>query len=782
MGFWELVFVLFLSWVLVHIQSTHQLQSYQNQVLLQVRKHLEYPSQLQGWGKYTGDFCSMPFSPSLTITCQNDLITELKIRGDKLVMGSSTVIFNGFPIPNVTLSKWFSIDSLFTTLTRLNSLKVVCLVSLGIWGPLPDKIHQLYSLEVLDLSSNFLYGAIPPRISEISMLRSLTLDGNHFNGTFPHWFHSLSSLNILSLRKNSLKGHLPSSLCRVGTLTDLALSNNRLHSKLPDFSGLRSLHLLDLRGNQFDSEMPKMPKGLVSLLLSNNSLSGDIPRQFGELNQLQHLDLSYNSLTGTPMSALFSLPNLSFLNLASNMLSGSLSRHLHCGAALGFVDISHNRLSGGLPPCLETNNSASRRAVKYSGNCLSVDALHQHQGSYCKEKNIPKTQSSAQKERWLLAGVIGGGVLPLIVLLSVFVILFRRYRAWGPVERHVFPKVVEDASQAAASAEILANARFISEAAKMGTQSPSAYHVFSVEEIEEATKNFDAATFLGEGSLGKVHKGRLHGVNIAIRSLSLYRKHPIQNLKHRLDLLSKLHHPHLVSLLGHCIDGGGQDQSGARRVFLVYEYMANGSFHARLAESSAQKSLRWSDRLGILIDIAKAVHFLHTGVIPPSLNNRLTTNNILLDEHNFAKLSDYGMPIITGEIEKIEGNGDGSKACRQKQKLEDDVFNFGLILLEALVGPIGAGKGEAFLLNEMASFGSSHDGRRKIVDPIVLTTSSKESLSIVISITNKCISPESSTRPSFEDVLWNLQYAAQVQASSDADADPVTSQSNSYIA
>lgn len=56
----------------------------------------------------------------------------------------------------------------------------------------------------------------------------------------------------------------------------------------------------------------------------------------------------------------------------------------------------------------------------------------------------------------------------------------------------------------------------------------------------------------------------------------------------------------------------------------------------------------------ILIGVAKAVHFLHTGVIPGSFKNRLQTNNILLDEHHIAKLSDYGMSIITEEIEKLE--------------------------------------------------------------------------------------------------------------------------------
>lgn len=72
------------------------------------------------------------------------------------------------------------------------------------------------------------------------------------------------------------------------------------------------------------------------------------------------------------------------------------------------------------------------------------------------------------------------------------------------------------------------------------------------------------------------------------------------------------------------------------------------------AENCPEKVLKWSDRLRILIGVAKAVHFLHTGVIPGCFNNRLKTNNILLDEHQVAKLSDYGMSIISGEIEKSE--------------------------------------------------------------------------------------------------------------------------------
>ncbi|KAL6139453.1 hypothetical protein ACLB2K_057757 [Fragaria x ananassa] len=403
-------------------------------------------------------------------------------------------------------------------------------------------------------------------------------------------------------------------------------------------SALTSLHVLDLRENQLDSELPVMPKGLVTVLLSKNSFSGKIPVQFGDLSQHQHLDISFNYLSGAAPSNLFSFPKISYLNLASNVLSGAFPNGLNCGGKLGFVDISNNKLAGDLPSCLG----------------------------------------------------------------------------------------------------------YISQAAKLETHGAPACRSFSLEELKEATKDFDFSMCLGEGSMGKIYKGKLeNGTSVAIRSLAISKKCSTQNLKVQLDSLSKLHHPHLVVLLGHCIDCSGQDDSGGNRLFLVYEYISSGNYRTYLSENYPEKVLKWSDRLAILIGVAKAVHFLHTGA-----------------------------------------KGEGPKSCRKKD-LEGDVYNFGFILLESLVGPIVSGKGETFLLSEMnilmlmpgvnrvlnqqqASFGSQ-DGRRRIVDPIVLTTCSQESLSIVVSITNKCISPEVSTRPSFEDVLWNLQYAAQVQATADAD-------------
>ncbi|KAF5799641.1 putative protein kinase RLK-Pelle-LRR-VI-1 family [Helianthus annuus] len=762
-----LLFTLFLSWGFF-ISNTHQLQQIQTQLLLlQVRKHLEYPSQLNSWENFNGNFCNMGShsnNPHVIIKCEeDDSVIELKIMGDKV---SKVSEFHGYAIENKTLSQTFSIDSLVVTLARFNSLRVLSLVSLGLWGPLPDKIHRLSSLEDLDMSSNFMFGSIPNQISRLIKLHSLTLDGNFFNESVPNSFNSLSNLTVLSLKNNRLKGHFPSSVTKLTTLTDVCLSHNKLTGELPDLTALSSLNLLDLRDNCFESQLPLLPKGVTTVLLSNNSFKGQIPKEFGKLNHLQRLDLSYNSLVGPPPFGLFSLWNISYLNLGSNMLSGSLYNIIKCGENLGFVDISRNRFTGSLPSCLDTNSS-NKRVVKFDGNCL-VTGHEQPSLDICKE-NVKKKKRSLGRAVWIVIVVIGIMVMFLVIVAFVRLIFRKRkHRRETVVLQHTVPKVIQDILPSGISSEALANARIISEASKLGTHVAPSCRVFSIEELIEATNNFSELMFLGEGSIGKVYKGRLqNGSYIAIRSLSLFKKYSVRNLKVRLDLLSKLRYPHLVGFLGYCINDSGLEDSTSSKVFLVHEYISNGNFRAHLSECSSDQILKWSDRLAVLIGTAKAVHFLHTGVIPASSSNRLRTNNILLDEHRIAKLSDYGMSIITEELEQLEVKGDGPKSWHMK-KLADDVYDFGFILLEALVGPIVTGKGEAFLLNEMKSFGSQ-DGRQRIVDPTVLTTCSQESLSIVISITNKCISIEPTNRPSFEDVLWNLQYAAQVQATAESE-------------
>ncbi|CAM0875958.1 unnamed protein product [Alopecurus aequalis] len=759
---WQLSFSVMAITCLMLFRTSEQ--SSQSELLQQLRKQLEYPRQLDVWNNPSGDPCNTQPTSVVTVMCEGNDVTELKIVGDRITKPPK---FSGYPFPNVSLSEAFVIDSFVTTLTRLTTLRVVILVSLGIWGPLPDKIHRLSSLQVLDLSSNFLYGSIPPKLSAMSKLHTLTLDGNYFNGTVPDWFGSLSNLTVLRLQGNRLKGPIPASVGKATMLTELALAGNNISGEVPLLSNLNKLEMLDLRDNELDGELPDMPTVLVTVLLSKNSFKGDIPEKFGRMNRLQHLDLSFNFLEGNPPQKLFELPNISYLNLAANMLSGSLLSSLTCSSTLGFVDLSTNRLTGDLPACLNAN--LNDRVVKFDGNCFSADPEHQHETKYCEQSHKERRSS---KDIGLVVTIVG---IVLVVLVISLLLIASNKRNFQRVtaEQQLLQKHMQDNSTPGMSSELLINARYISQAVKFATQIMPTHRVFSLEELKEATKCFERSAFLGEGSIGKLYKGKLeNGTVIAIRCLALHQRYSIRNLKLRLDLLAKLRHPNLVCLLGHCIDSA-VDESSVKRVFLVYEYVPNGTLSYYLSGSSPEKTLKWCDRLHVLIGIARAVHFLHTGIIPGSLYNRLKTSSILLDEHHMAKLSDYGLSIITEEIYKHEAIGERQRYIQNNaeelESLEDDVCSFGCIILEVLMGSKLHRKGDPFILSELVLSISNQEERERVLDPVVLGTSSQDSLSMVVSITIKCLSVESSIRPSIEEVLWNLQYAAQVQATADGD-------------
>ncbi|PNY05610.1 putative inactive LRR protein kinase [Trifolium pratense] len=535
------------------------------------------------------------------------------------------------------------------------------------------------------------------------------------------------------------------------------MSRNQISGNLQDFTGLSILEQLDLRENELDSDLPDMPKELKMLFLNRNSFSGQIPQHYGQLNKLEQLDISFNALTGTTPSQLFSLPNISYLNLGSNMLSGTLQNDIKCGHNLRFVDISNNRFVGDFPSSLI--NVSENRVVKSDGNCLSGSLKHQHAVSYC-----TKTKSH---QVGFFVGVIVG-ILVIIVLLGLcIVVTCKRYYSKGISEQHLLHKSVQDSFSTGFSSELIANARYVSEASKLGREDLPPCRSYSFEELKEATNNFDNSTFLGENIYGKLYRGKLEsGIAVVIRCIPLSKKYSIRNFKLRLDLLAKLRHAHLVSLLGHCIDGILGERIDSK-VFLIYECVSNGSFQTYLSGDSCGKIFNWPERLSVLISVAKAVHFLHTGMIPGFFKNRLKTNNILLNENWMPKLSDYGLSIISEETD-ASGVKEESPNSWQMKKLEDDIYSFGFILLEALVGPSMSAKKEATVLNAMASF-NSQDDWKQIVEPVVQATCCKESLSIVVSITNKCISTESWSRPSIEDVLWNLQYASQVQRTADGD-------------
>ncbi|KAK1295590.1 Serine/threonine-protein kinase PBS1 [Acorus calamus] len=161
---------------------------------------------------------------------------------------------------------------------------------------------------------------------------------------------------------------------------------------------------------------------------------------------------------------------------------------------------------------------------------------------------------------------------------------------------------------------------------------------FTFRELAAATKNFRAECFLGEGGFGRVYKGRLESIGQAVAVKQLDRNGLQGNREFLVEvlMLSLLHHPNLVNLIGYCADG---DQR-----LLVYEFMPLGSLEDHLHDLPPEKEpLDWNTRMKIAAGAAKGLEYLHDEANPPVIYRDFKSSNILLDEGYHPKLSDFGL-------------------------------------------------------------------------------------------------------------------------------------------
>ncbi|XP_068649711.1 probable inactive leucine-rich repeat receptor-like protein kinase At3g03770 [Aristolochia californica] len=750
---------LFFTFLMMMISYSYELQSSQVQTLLRIQRLLNSPPVLSSWN-FSTDFCNIEPSPSLTVVCYDGTITQLHIIGK-----------DGSP----ALPRNFSIRSFFTTLVKLPSLKVISLVSLGLWGPLPAKISRFSSLEILNVSSNFLHGVIPPEIWYLRNLQTLILDNNMLRGHIPDWVSALPVLAVLSLKNNSLSGPLPDPLRTLENLRVLDLSNNLLAGEVPDFSSLTNLQALKLADNFLGPLFPTLGKKLVTLDLRNNRFSSGVPSEIASFYQLQRLDISSNRFVGPFPPSLLSLPSIHYLNISRNRLSGMLFENLSCNGELEYVDLSANLLNGNLPICLLSDSKS--RVVQYSRNCLETAVQNQHPHWFCQNQalavgiaNHDKKKSQTNNKVIVLLSTLGG-ITGMIVLVSLLILLVRRRMNMRRMIKRPPRTLVAENFSTGIPSKLLSDARYISQSMKLGALGLPAYRTFSLEELEEATNNFDTSSFMGEGSHGQMYRGRLSdGSPIAIRCLKLKQKHTTQNFVHHIELISKLRHQHLVSALGHCFEYYLEDSS-VSRIFIVFEYIANGTLRSHISGASGQ-ILSWAQRISAAIGIAKGIHFLHAGIVPGIYANNLRITNVLLDRNLVAKISSYNLPVLTENMRNEDRTGVSSNVSkdkcapgRVKQDDKTDMHDFGGILLELITGSLIMSQDDVDAVKGQlqASITVDESAPRSPVDPAVLANCSDESLKTVMQICIRCLSNEPTERPSIEDVLWNMQFAAQVQ-------------------
>lgn len=209
---------------------------------------------------------------------------------------------------------------------------------------------------------------------------------------------------------------------------------------------------------------------------------------------------------------------------------------------------------------------------------------------------------------------------------------------------------------------------------------------FTYDELAVATAGFAQANLLGQGGFGYVHKGVLpNGKEIAVKSLKSGSGQGDREFQAEVEIISRVHHRHLVSLVGYCIAGG--------RKMLVYEFLPNNNLDVHL-HAKERQPLDWASRLKIAVGSAKGLAYLHEDCHPRIIHRDIKTSNILLDFNFEAKVADFGLAKLnqdnlTHVSTRVMGTfGYLAPEYASSGKLTDksDVFSFGVVLLELITG------------------------------------------------------------------------------------------------
>ncbi|GMP83089.1 hypothetical protein CsSME_00037141 [Camellia sinensis var. sinensis] len=182
---------------------------------------------------------------------------------------------------------------------------------------------------------------------------------------------------------------------------------------------------------------------------------------------------------------------------------------------------------------------------------------------------------------------------------------------------------------------------------------------FTYEELVEATNGFSVQNLLGEGGFGCVYKGYLaDGREVAVKQLNIGGGQGEREFKAEVEIISRIHHRYLVSLVGYCIS--------EKQRLLVYDYVPNNTLYFHL----------------------------HGEGHPRIIHRDIKSANILLDNNFEARVSDFGLAKlaldanthITTRVIGTFGYMAPEYASSGKLTEKSDVFSFGVVLLELITG------------------------------------------------------------------------------------------------
>ncbi|CAN4119984.1 unnamed protein product [Withania somnifera] len=393
-------------------------------------------------------------------------------------------------------------------------------------------------------------------------------------------------------------------------------------------------------------------------------------------------------------------------------------------------------------------------------NGLELLKLNNSQGSLSQVASVPTNPSSkAKKNVGLIVGV-SVGVPVVLLIVGILFCMCRRRKQEKLAQSKIWIPLSINGGTSHTMGSKYSNGTTISAASNMSYRVPFAA-------LLEATSNFDESLVIGIGGFGKVYRGVLYdGTKVAVKRGNPKSQQGLAEFRTEIEMLSQFRHRHLVSLMGYCDE--------KNEMILVYEYMENGTLKSHLYGSDLP-SMSWKQRLEICIGAARGLHYLHTGYAKAVIHRDVKSANILLDESFMAKVADFGLSKTGPELDQTHvstavkgsfGYLDPEYFRRQQLTEKSDVYSFGVVLFEVLCArPVidPSLPREMVNLAEWAMKWQKKGQLEQIIDPNLVGKIRPDSLRKFGETAEKCLADFGVDRPSMGDVLWNLEYALQLQ-------------------
>ncbi|KAK0585505.1 hypothetical protein LWI29_029571 [Acer saccharum] len=453
----------------------------------------------------------------------------------------------------------------------------------NISGSIPKEIGNLASLNLLHLNNNNISGQIPPELYILPQLVHFLLDNNNLSGYLPAELSKMPNLKILQLDNNNFQGTgIPVSYSNMSKLLKLSLRNCNLQGEIPDLSSIPGLLFLDFQNNFLTNISGSLnPPSNVSIRLEGNPVCS----RANELNIIQFCGLnagddeiygrSNDSTTVTCQTQSCPVFN-NFEYVPESPVP------CYCAAPLGVGLLLRS-------PSISNFRPYTDRYQAYLTTSLSLDLYQLSIGSFIWQKGprlriyvkfFPQPSNSTntfnKSEIQRLRDMIATFSLPPNDIFGPYQLL--NFTLLGPYADAVLDPLKSGMSKGAVIGIVLGslscaiaisliiaflfykrNRRYKHH--EVPKKQPSAKIPIKTEsvkgfgfiELDEATSGFSVTTQVGQGGYGKVYKGILaNGTVVAIKRAQQGSLQGQKEFLTEIELLSRLHHRNLVSLVGYC--------------------------------------------------------------------------------------------------------------------------------------------------------------------------------------------------------------------------------------